>query len=327
MADNQSGWSVDSVSRRQVLATASAVGGLSIAGCSKNTTKGSNGLSGEVIAKGSSTVFPISDKMAQKFMQKHSNVNVTVDSTGSGGGFKNYFCPGDSDINAASRPIKPEEKSHCSKNNVNPIEMQIAKDALTMAVSPKNDWVDCLSFDQMAQIWKEGGAQKWSDLNSDWPDKQIKLFGPATTSGTFDWFNSNVIRNAKHRTDYEATEDDNIIAQGLEKNKYAIGYFGYAYYVENKDRVKALSVKKDKNGSCTKPDLKAAKDGSYPLARPLFIYVAKDSLQRKPVYEFVKFYIENSKKDWIADSVGYVPSSEKQAQENMKALKKAAGSK
>lgn len=330
MADNQFGRSMGGISRRKFLTTSGALGTLAIAGCSETTTgngSGNSGLSGEVVVKGSSTVFPISDRMAQRFMEEHPNVNVTVDSTGSGGGFQNHFCPGDADINAASRPIKSEEKSHCSENNVTPIEMRIAGDALTMAVSPENDWVDCLSFDEMAQIWKEGGAQKWSDVNSDWPDKEITLYGPASTSGTFDWFTENVVGDAgNHRTDYSPTEDDNIIIQGLESDKYAIGYFGYAYYAKNKDRVKALSIKKDESGTCTQPDLKAAKDGSYPLARPLFIYPSEEAVQREEVYEFVSFYLENSKKDWIADDVGYVPSSEDHTSTNMSALEDAAGS-
>ncbi|QLK26944.1 PstS family phosphate ABC transporter substrate-binding protein [Natrinema zhouii] len=322
MADNQFGRSVDGVSRRKFIATSGAVGAAAIAGCSEMSGS-SDELSGDVIVKGSSTVFPISDAMAEEFMDDHPEVNVTVDPTGSGGGFENHFCPGDADINGASRPIKQEEQDHCADNDVTPIEMTIAKDALTMAVSTENDWVDCMSFDEMAQIWGDGGATTWADVNSDWPDEEIMLYGPDTTSGTYDWFSSNVI-GGTHTTEYEGTEDDNTIIEGLEDSPYAMGYFGYSYYAQNEDRVKALDVKESEDDDCGEPSLQAAKDGSYPMARPLFIYPSEEAIQREEVYEFVKFYLEESNQDWIADDVGYVPSSDEQADENLSTLDEKA---
>ncbi len=317
MADNQFGH--DAVSRRKFIAATGAMGTAAIAGCSETTDEESGG---EVIVKGSSTVFPISDEMAQRFMDENSDVNVTVDPTGTGGGFENHFCPGDADINGASRQIKSEEEDRCAGNNVTPIEMEIGGDALTVAVSNDNDWVDSMTFDQLAQIWSDDSVTTWSDVESDWPDEEIKLYGPATTSGTYDWFTANV-NGGSHRTEYEGTEDDNTIIQGLEDSQYAMGYFGYAYYSENEDRVKALKIAESEDDEPTAPSLSAAKEGSYPLARPLFIYPAEESLSRDPVYNFVEFYLENSSADWIADEVGYVPSNQDMVDENMSKLEDA----
>ncbi|ELY86990.1 PstS family phosphate ABC transporter substrate-binding protein [Natrinema altunense] len=324
MADNQFGR--DAVSRRKFIAGTGAVSVAAIAGCSETSDGNGNGdeLSGEVIVKGSSTVFPISDEMAQRFMDDHPKVNVTVDPTGSGGGFENHFCPGNADINGASRLIKEEEKNHCAENDVSPIEMHIAGDALTVAVSPENDWVDSMTFDELAQIWGDDSATTWSDVNPDWPDEELKLYGPDTTSGTYDWFTENV-NGGTHRTEYEGTEDDNTIIQGLENSPYAMGYFGYAYYSENKDRVKALEIAESEGDDPSAPSLQAASDGTYPLARPLFIYPAEGALEREPVYEFVKFYLENTSADWIADEVGYVPANQDMVDENMTKLENAAG--
>lgn len=330
MAANQRG-AVDSVSRRKFLAVAGGSGAVALAGCSETegngdggtstgtASSGGDGLSGDVVVTGSSTVFPISDAMAERFMEEHPNVNVTVDSTGSGGGFENHFGPGDSDINGASRPIKPEEEDLCAENGVTPIEMQVVGDALTMAVSPDNDWVDCLSFDEMAQIWRgDDPARTWADVNADWPDEEFILYGPDTTSGTYDWFTENVVGEAgNHRTDYEPTEDDNLIIEGLEADAHAIGYFGYAYYAENSDRVKALEVKASEDDPCGAPGLQEASDGTYPMARPLFIYPSEEALQREEVNAFVEFYIENTSADWIADDIGYVPASDDLVEENL----------
>ncbi|WP_408957819.1 PstS family phosphate ABC transporter substrate-binding protein [Natrinema sp. 74] len=321
--------SVEGVSRRRLLATVGGGGTVALGGClsseSDGGSEGGDGLSGEVIVTGSSTVYPISKAMRDRFTAKHPNVTVRVKSTGSGGGFENHYCPGDADINAASRPIEAGERDHCTGNGVTPVEMQIASDALTMAVSTENNWVDCLSFDQLARIWKQGGAETWADIDPTWPDEPVELYGPDTTSGTYDWFTANVVGDAGHRSDYVGTEDDTTIVQGLEASPYAMGYFGYGYYAENADRVKALKIKADATDACAEPTLQAAKAGTYPMARPLFIYPSEEALQRDPVFEFVKFYIENSTADWIAEEVNYVPSSEEQASENMATLEEVAG--
>ena len=313
---------------------------LALAGCVQNTSSGdgggsdgsgsdnsdSDGLSGQVIIKGSSTVFPISDAMAEEFMEDHGNVNVTVDSTGSGGGFENWFCPGDSDINGASRPITDAEIEQCSGNNVEPVEFEIAGDALTVAVNNDADWVDCLTFDELRQIWSDGSdVTNWSDVRDEWPDMEIERYGPASTSGTFDYFNENVVgEDTKHTTEYQPTEEDETIVQGIRDNEGGIGYFGFAYYNSNSEAVKAVEVKTEEDGECTTPSLANAKDGSYPLARPLFIYVSESSLQNEAVSEFIRFYLEQAETD-IIQEIGYVPSSAGQRDENLEKLDEVAG--
>jgi len=303
------------VSRRELLIGAGAVGSTVLGGCIENV-RSDTGSRGQVVVKGSSTVFLISDVMAQEYMRDH-NVNVTVDATGTGGGFKNHFCPGQSDINGASRPITEEEQSNCGSNNVEPVEFQIGKDALTVAVNNDADWVDCLSFSELSQIWREDGADTWSDVREEWPDEPIELFGPAPTSGTYDWFNNNVVGDEyRHTPDHEQTEEDNIIIQGIEGSDYAMGYFGYAYYSENSDRVKAVEVKSEETDGCVAPTLENAIDGSYPMTRPLFIYVNRESLNRPAVFDFVSFYLRNAATDLVSE-VGYVPSSEQLRNENL----------
>lgn len=314
------------VSRRNFLASTGTVGAIVLAGCTENpSTNGGADLSGNIIVKGSSTVFPISDKIAQEFMNENPEVNVTVDSTGTGGGFKNFFCLGDSDVNGASRTIKDAERTKCSNNDVEFVEFKIAKDALTVAVNNNNDWVDCISIDELSQIWRENGAQSWSDVRSNWPADDFVLHGPASTSGTYDWFNTNVIgEDQPHTTAHQPTENDHEIVRGIKDNQNSMGYFGFAYYNQNTDQVKALSIKGSDSGSCTKPSLANAKDGSYPLARPLYIYVNKSSLERDGVYQFIKFYLEQTETDLVSE-VGYVPSSAEQRDQNLQKLRDAAG--
>ena len=321
----------ESPSRRKFLAGALGVGVTATAGCIGRSYQGvrsgrdEDALSGNIIITGSSTVYPISVAMSEEFQQKYDGVDVTVDSTGTGGGFKNHFCPGNSDINGASRPIKDSEIEHCADNGVDPVEFQVAGDALTVAVNESADWVDCVTFDELAQIWGPNGAEKWSDVRDDWPDKPLELYGPASTSGTFDWFTANVIGEADaHRGDYEATEDDNRIISGIEGSKYAMGYLGYAHYDENRGRVKAVEIAKDDRSNCTAPSLENAKSGDYPLARPLFIYPAKQSIRQKDqVYQFLEFYLRKAETD-LVKQIGYVPISKELRDENLKKLEAVA---
>jgi len=323
------------VSRRRFLLSTGAVGATAVAGCQEQTggnggdgsSSTDQGLSGEVIVKGSSTVFPISDRMAQEFMgeEEYSQVNVTVDSTGSGGGFENWFCAGDAALNGASRPITEGEQEQCSSNDVSPVEFQIAGDALTVAVNNDADWVDSITFEELSQIWREDGAQMWSDVRDDWPDQEFELFGPAETSGTYDWFNENVIgEDYRHTTSHQPTEEDEQIVQGIRDNPNGMGYFGYAYYNSNSEQVKALNVAAEAGDDPVAPSLANAQDGSYPMARPLFVYGAESDLQREDVSAFMEYYIENAATD-IVEEVGYVPSSEDQRDENLTALDEAAG--
>ncbi|WP_134670067.1 PstS family phosphate ABC transporter substrate-binding protein [Halorussus marinus] len=320
------------LSRRAFLAGTGATGAAALAGCigetggsgddgSAETTEGGQSVSGGITITGSSTVYPVSVAMAEEFEKANSEVDISVDPTGTGGGFENHFCPGNSDINGASRPITDAEEENCNENGVDPRQFQVASDALTVVVNKDATWVDSITFEELAQIWRPDGAQQWSDVRDDWPDKPLELYGPASTSGTFDWFTENVVGEAgSHRSDYEATEDDNNIVAGVEGSPNAMGYLGFAYYQENSDRVKAVSVAEGDASNAVEPTLENAKSGDYPMARPLFVYPAAGSIQEKDqVYEFLKFYIEQSETD-IVTEIGYVPASADLRDDNLETL-------
>ncbi len=329
MAEDPSETRIESVSRRNVLAAGTSALAITVAGCmsseNPNASGGSGGGGGEIVITGSSTVYPVSVAMAEEYQREHDNVSLSVNTTGTGGGFRNHFIPGNADINGASRRITDGEIQAAEENGVNPIEFQIASDALTFAVNPETDWVDCLSYDQLAQIWGPDGPQTWAEVNPEWPDEPFELYGPASTSGTFDWFTENVIgESGSHRTDYEGTERDNLIIQGIEGSQYALGYFGYSYYMENQDSIKALSIRQEEGDECVTPSLENASEGVYPLARPLFIYVAEESLQSSAVADFVRYYIEKSSSELVSN-IGYVPASEELTDENLSTLEEATG--
>lgn len=336
----------DAISRRKFLITSGAAGAISIAGCTGETNNGGSGgsdggsggsdggsggtgnsgngkLSGTIEISGSSTVFPLAVAVSEMFRQKHPEVKINVRSTGSGGGFKNFFCKGQTAFNNASRPIKESEKQLCSKNSVNPVELKVATDALTVITSPKNDFADCLTIDELTQIFGGDAVQKWSDVRSEWPDKEIERYGAAETSGTFDYLVEVMGEETGHTDDYQATEDDNTIVTGVTGSKYAIGYLGFAYYQSNKQKVKALKI--DNGDGCIAPTLQNAKSGKYkPLARPLFTYPAQKALSKEHVAEFAKFFVEKSTdKSLVADKIGYVPNSDKEMNEQMKQLESA----
>ena len=344
----------ESISRRKYLIGAGAAGVVGLAGCTtqtdNNTTEGSGGtspttggssgnssggssgsgsLSGTIDIAGSSTVFPLATAMAERFMQEHPDVKVNLQSTGSGGGFANHFCPGRTDFNNASRPIKQEEKAQCEKNNVNPVELNVATDALTVVVNKNADWVDCLTVEQLKEIWSaDSPPQKWSDVNSDWPDQDFELYGPSEASGTYDYFIEAVIgeEGPGLRQDYSATEQDRTIIQGVQGSEAAMGFLGYAYYSENKNAVKALAINNQSGGGgCVSPSLDTARAGEYvPLSRPLFTYPAKEALAKEHVAEFAKFWVEHStSQEIVAQEVGYVPLNKGQKQQAMNTLKQA----
>ncbi len=275
-------------------------------------------LSGEVKIAGSSTVYPISTAVAEEYSKRHAGVDVSVSSTGTGGGFENFFCEGKTDINDASRPIKDSEVKACRENGVEPIELRVATDALTVVVNNDNDWAQCMTVEELRTVWRpEDPARTWSDVRSGWPNKEIELYGAASTSGTFDYFTETVIgEEDAHRSDYQPTEHDNVIVQAVSGSKHAMGYFGFAYYSQNTDRVKAVAV--DDGNGCVKPSLQNAQDGDYtPLSRPLFIYVSKASLQnKKQVRDFVRYYLEKTSTKLI-EQVGYVPVNDPVKQENL----------
>jgi phosphate ABC transporter substrate-binding protein, PhoT family (TC 3.A.1.7.1) len=315
----------DSGSRRKFLTASAGVGAIALAGCTQqggsgpaddgDSGSGDDGssepetLSGEVNIAGSSTVFPLATAFAEIFQQEHPDVSINVQSTGSGGGFANFFCPGDTDFNNASRPIKPGELEDCQSNGVNPLELVVATDALTVVVNNDNP-VDSMTVDELQQIWS-GDAQptNWTDVNSDWPDLEFEQYGPTEASGTYDYFNEVIMDDGEvpHRQDYSATEQDRTIIQGVEGSTAAIGYMGFSYYINNADRVKALAI--DGGAGPVEPSLETAKSGEYtPLARPLFTYPSVDALAKPQVREFARFFVDNTDNaEIVADDVGYVP--------------------
>jgi phosphate transport system substrate-binding protein len=258
---------------------------------------------------GSSTVFPIAEAVAEEFqIAKKNKVRVTVGIAGTGGGFKR-FCRGETDISNASRPILKEEMDACAAAGVKYMELPVAFDALTVVVNPQNTWVKSLTVADLKKMWEpsaQGRVTKWNQVRSDWPAQALMLFGPGADSGTFDYFTEAVNGKAKaSRGDYTASEDDNVLVQGVENNKNAIGYFGYAYYIAHKDKMRAVTIVNPK-GKEVGPSIEAVNDGSYaPLSRPLFIYVRDTAAKRAEVAEFIKFFLTDGAN--LAKEVGYVP--------------------
>ncbi|NOY11333.1 MAG: PstS family phosphate ABC transporter substrate-binding protein [Archaeoglobi archaeon] len=309
--------------RTTAILLAALLSALLISGCSQNGEGEKASISGEVKISGSSTVYPVTMAIAEEFSRLYPDVTVSVQSTGTGGGFKNFFIPGLVDINDASRKIKQSELEAARENGIEPVEFLIGYDALTVIVNRENDWIDCLSFEELKKIWgpeATGKVTRWSDVNASWPDEEMHLYGPTSSSGTFDFFTEHVIGEAgAHRQDYHGTEEDNTIIAAVERDRYAMGYLGLAYYLENKDKVKAVKIKNPETGVCVEPSIETGQSGEYPLARPLFIYVSKESLKKPAVREFVKFYLENLDSG-IVEEVGYVPVSKEVKEQNLKKL-------
>jgi phosphate transport system substrate-binding protein len=282
---------------------------------SKTTGNSESKLTGNISIDGSSTVYPITEAVAEEFGAANPGVKVTVGESGTGGGFKK-FSRAESDINDASRSIKPEEIEACKANGVSYIELEIAYDGLAVLVNPKNTWVDHLTVSELKKIWEpdaQGKLKKWNQVRPNWPDKEIHLFGPGTASGTFDYFTEAIVGKAKSsRGDYTASEDDNVLVQGIASDELALGYFGLAYYEANKDKIKLIPVDdgKDENGKGPVfPSQETVKNKTYsPLSRPLFIYPNSKSLERAEVKAFVDFYISNGGP--LAKEVGYIPLNE-----------------
>jgi phosphate transport system substrate-binding protein len=258
---------------------------------------------------GSSTVFPIAEAVAEEFqISKKGKVRVTVGIAGTGGGFKR-FCRGETDISNASRPILKEEMEACKAAGIKYMELPVAFDALTVVVNPQNTWVKTLTPADLKKMWEpsaQGRVTKWNQVRSEWPAQPLMLFGPGADSGTFDYFTEAVNGKAKaSRGDYTASEDDNVLVQGVENNKNAIGYFGYAYYIAHKEKMRAIPIVNAK-GKEVSPSIEAVNDGSYePLSRPLFIYVRDTAAKRAEVKEFIQFYLSEGAA--LAKEVGYVP--------------------
>ncbi len=290
-------------------------------GADAGSGSGSGGASGSVAVDGSSTVFPMSNAAYELLSEENPDIKVTVGASGTGGGFEK-FCAGATDISDASRPIKDDEEvPTCEKNGIDFTELHVATDALTLVVNKDLEGVDCLTTDQVKKLWGPGSkVTNWNQLDPSFPDEKISLFGPGTDSGTYDYMAADVIgdESEKTRTDYEASEDDNVLVQGVEGTPGATGYFGYTYFEENADRLKALAV--DDGNGCVEPSAETAQAGEYtPLSRPLFIYVAnKAYAENEAVKEFTGFYIENLQT--IAEAAKFIPLSDEEYAKTKSAL-------
>lgn len=262
-------------------------------------------LNGTVALDGSSTVFPISEAVAEEFGAVQPRVRVTVGVSGTGGGFKKFLA-GETDINDASRPIKAKELKMAIEQNIGFLEIPVAYDGLSVVVNKKNTWVDHLTVAELNKIWQTGSTVKnWSDVRPGWPNTPVRLYGPGTDSGTFDYFTETINgKSGASRPDYTASEDDNALVQGISGDAAAMGYFGFAYYEANKDRLKIVPI--DGGKGPIVPSMVTINNGSYaPLSRPIFIYIREKALDRPEVKAFVEFYVDNAPA--LSAEVGYIP--------------------
>lgn len=300
---------------RRVFVTLLAGLVVSLSGCNsqpgKDEAKGA-ALSGVVKVAGSSTVFLISEAVAEEFQKAEKGVQVTVGEGGTGGGFKK-FCAGEIDVSDASRPISPAEVELCGKNMIEYVELPVAYDGLAIVVNPKNDWVKQITVAELKKMWEpeaQGKITKWSQVRPGWPNKDLRLYGAGVDSGTYDYFTEAITGKAKaSRGDYTSSEDDNVLVQGISKEEQGLGFFGLAYFEANKDKLKLVPVddgKADNGAGPIAPTEDTVKDGTYqPLSRPLFIYVNNKALDRPEVAAFIKFYLSHGAE--LSQEVKYIP--------------------
>jgi phosphate transport system substrate-binding protein len=309
--------------RTAALAATALAGALLLAACGGSSSGGSSGgatsgggasggsLSGQVRIDGSSTVYPLTALAAEDFQTDNPEVQVTVGSSGTGGGFEK-FCRGETDANDASRQIETDEAEACKAAGVEYGELTVATDALTVVVNKENTWATCLTVDQLKAIWEpDSKVKNWNQVDPSFPDETIKLFGPGTDSGTFDYFTAEINgEEGASRTDYTPSEDDNVIVQGVEGSKGGMGYFGFTYYEENTDKLNAVQI--DGGGGCVAPSAATAQDGTYvPLSRPLFVYPSVKALGQAQVAGFFQFYVDNNAS--IAEGAQFIPLNPEQA--------------
>jgi phosphate transport system substrate-binding protein len=320
--------------RSLTIAAVMAVAAILVAGCGRGDTEGasagngtqasSSDLSGTIQVDGSSTVGPFVTAGAEQFQAQNSGVKVTVGISGTGGGFER-FCAGETDISDASRPIKEDEEVPvCKKNGIEYTELQVANDGIAVVVNKENDWAKCLTVEQLKKIWEPNSkVNNWNQVDSSFPDQKLTLAGPGTDSGTFDFFTDKINgEEDASRTDYQATEDDNVIVQAVEGDKGGLGYFGLSYFEQNQENLKDVQV--DGGSGCVTPSTESVQDGSYmPLSRPLFIYVKNSSLQKPEVKAFVRYLLDNEES--IAESALFVPMTDEQAQKSSSDFEAAAG--
>lgn len=291
--------------------------------CGGKTQEGGNAgaddLSGAIQIDGSSTVYPVTEAVAEEFRTKAPDVKVTVGVSGTGGGFKK-FVRGEIDINDASRGIKEEEAAQAKENNITFQELSITYDGLTVVVHPENTWVKDITVAELKKIWEpeaQNKIKKWNQIRPEWPDQEIHLYGAGVESGTYDYFTEAIVgKSHSSRGDYTASEDDNVLVQGVSSDVNALGFFGFAYYMENKEKLKAVAVddQNDANGKgAILPSVETVKDGTYaPLSRPLFLYVNSKAVSRPEVVAFINFYLENAAE--LSREVGYIPLTEEEYQ-------------
>lgn len=270
-----------------------------------------------IVGDGSSTVFPITEAVAEEFGQQ-SDARVVAGISGTGGGFEK-FCVGETDFNDASRPIEDDEKQNCARNGIDWVEFTIGYDGLAVTVHPSNDFVQCLTVDELAALWEpESTVDTWNDIRPEWPEEGINLYGPDTDSGTFDYFTDVIVgEEGASRADYTASADDNVLVQGVASDPNGLGYFGYAYYAENQDKLKLIAV--DNGDGCVLPSSETVLSGEYaPLSRPLFVYFRADALERPEVVDFVRFYLTEGRS--LVSEVGYVPAPDATYEEGLAKL-------
>ena len=280
-------------------------------------------LSGTIEADGSSTVGPLVTAAAESFRGQEPGVRMTVGVSGTGGGFER-FCAGETDLSNASRPIKQEEVDACAEHGVAYVELHVANDALTLVVNKGNDWASCLTVEQLRRIWEpDSKVESWRDVEADFPDEPLKLFGAGTDSGTFDFFTKAIVgEEGASRSDYAATEDDNVTVQGVSGERGGLGYFGLSYYEQNASSLKALAV--DGGSGCVAPSVASAQDGSYtPLSRPLYVYARVEALARPEIAAFLRHLLDEG--EAIAALAQFVPLTDEQLATARAALGEAVG--
>jgi phosphate transport system substrate-binding protein len=283
--------------------------GLLWVSCTGKQTSGDQSamMTGDIKIDGSSTVYPITEAVAEEFRAVQPKVKVTIGVSGTGGGFKK-FCRGETVISNASRPIKQKEITACGEANIAYHESIVAYDGMAVMVNPENDWVDQLTVAELKKIWEpeaQGVILKWNQIRPEWPNEEIHLFGPGVASGTFDYFTEAICgKSGSSRGDYTASEDDNVLVQGISTDKYGLGFFGLAYYEENKDKLRLVPV--DNGNGPVIPTMETVKNGTYaPLSRPLYIYFNSEAVKQAHVVEFANYYLRTAGE--VAGSVGYIP--------------------
>ncbi|MDZ7780843.1 MAG: PstS family phosphate ABC transporter substrate-binding protein [Gemmatimonadota bacterium] len=307
---------------KSTIALACVATAFSLAACGGETGDGT-GVQGNIRIDGSSTVFPVAEALAEEFQIANPRARVTVGVSGTGGGFQR-FCAGETDFTNASRPIAEDEREACEEAGIEMTELRVGWDGLSVIVNPSNDFVECLTVEELQRIWEPGSSvTTWRDVRSEWPDEEIRLYGPGTDSGTFDYFTETINgESGASRADFQASEDDNILVQGVAGDEYALGYFGYAYFTENRDALELVAV--DNGSGCVSPSDETIENGSYtPLARPLYIYVQHTALERPEVRAFAEFILQEAAE--IVPSTGYHALSPVEYEEQLRLIREAAG--